>query len=34
MFNFMFVTNEHVTVLAVPVCIIQCYKIQGGDVDK
>ena len=30
----MFVTNEHVTMLAVPVCIIQYYKILGVDVDK
>jgi len=34
MFNFIFVTNEHVTAVTVSVGVVQGNKILGVDVDK
>lgn len=34
MFNFMLVTNEHVTSVTVSIGVVQYYKILGVDVDK
>lgn len=34
MFNFMFVTDEHVTVDTVTVRVIKCDKVLGLNMDK